>query len=128
MKLKQLSIDRLASCHPDLQRVIYRAAEISSIEFIVTEGLRSLDRQKILVSKGASKTLKSRHLTGHAVDLACLIDGNVCWDWPMYINLAKDVKEAAKIEGVPIEWGGDWVTFKDGPHYQLPWSKYPLED
>ena len=69
--------------------------------------------------------MHSRHLTGHAVDHAAPVQGQVRWDWPLYDKLAAAMKAAAKKEKVPLEWGGDWATFKDGPHYQLPWDKYP---
>ncbi len=124
MKIDPRSASRMAGVHIDLRRVIYRAAEITPIDFIVTEGLRDLDRQKQLMAAGASKTLNSRHLTGHAVDLAARLDGEIRWDWPLYHKLADAVKEAARLEGVPIEWGGDWRKFKDGPHFQLPIKVY----
>lgn len=116
---------RLEGVHPDLVRVIERTAEQGQISFIVTEGLRSPARQAELVKAGASKTMNSRHITGHAVDLAVMIGNEARWDWPLYAQLAKAVKSAAKLVGVPIEWGGDWFSFKDGPHFQLPRSKYP---
>lgn len=125
MKLNQRSVDRLKGVHPDLQRVVYRAAEITGHPFIITEGLRTLDRQRSLVAAGASKTMRSRHITGHAIDLAAMVGDEVRWDWPLYNQLAAVMKEAAQIEGVPIEWGGDWRTFKDGPHFQLPAAEYP---
>lgn len=126
-KLGTLSLNRLQGVHPDLVRVVRRAIEITDIDFTVLEGLRTLDRQKQLVAKGASKTMNSRHLTGHAVDLAPVIDGLVSWDWPLYYRLEKAMKQAAKELGIPIEWGGDWKSFKDGPHWQLPWKQYPSE-
>lgn len=119
------SLQRLEGIHPDLRRVMDRAIATTDLDFTVLEGLRSLERQKKLVASGASKTLKSRHLTGHAVDIAPLIEGAVSWDWPLYHKLAKVVKAAAAHEGVMIEWGGDWRSFKDGPHWQLPWRDYP---
>lgn len=119
------SLQRLEGIHPDLRRVMDRAIATTDLDFTVLEGLRSLERQKKLVASGASKTLKSRHLTGHAVDIAPLIEGKVSWDWPLYHKLAKIVKAAAAHEGVQIEWGGDWRSFKDGPHWQLPWRDYP---
>lgn len=119
------SLQRLEGIHPDLRRVMDRAIATTDLDFTVLEGLRSLERQKKLVASGASKTLKSRHLTGHAVDIAPLIEGKVSWDWPLYHKLAKIVKAAAAHEGVKIEWGGDWRSFKDGPHWQLPWRDYP---
>lgn len=118
---------RLLGVHPDLVRVIRRAATLSPITFMVLEGLRTPERQRELVEKGASKTMKSRHITGHAVDIAPMIGAEVRWDWPLYYDLAKVVKEAAKLEKVVIEWGGDWVTFKDGPHWQLPHHLYPAK-
>ncbi len=121
------SMKRLAEVHPDLQRVISRAEELITEDgfgFVVTEGVRTNERQKELVAKGASQTMKSRHLTGHAVDLAVTVDGEVTWNWPVYAKLAKIVKEAAQIEGVPITWGGDW-KMRDGPHFELTWKSYP---
>jgi peptidoglycan L-alanyl-D-glutamate endopeptidase CwlK len=126
-------MSRLKGVHPDLVRVVMRCAADwadPATGFIVTCGVRTLEEQKILKAKGASKTLRSRHLKAangyaHAVDLACTIKGQVRWDWPLYDRLAKRMKAAAKAEKVPLEWGGDWVSFKDGPHYQLPWKQYP---
>lgn len=117
------SRQRLVGVHPDLTRVVLRAA--NNADFAVIEGLRTLERQKYLVAKGASKTMRSRHLTGHAVDLAPVVDGNIRWDWKFFNPLAEIVKAAAKDESVFLEWGGDWLTFKDGPHWQLPWAAYP---
>jgi peptidoglycan L-alanyl-D-glutamate endopeptidase CwlK len=120
--LSPRSMSRLAGVHPDLVRVVKRAAAMSALDFTVLEGLRTVARQKLLFASGASKTMRSRHLDGHAVDLAPMLDGNVSWDWPLYHKLAKIIKAAAAAEEVPIEWGGDWRSFKDGPHWQLPWK------
>lgn len=130
MTLDDKSARRLSGVHPDLQRVIQAAAMVSPLDFIVTEGLRSLERQRQLVAAGASRTMNSRHLTGHAVDLAVLIDRQVRWDWPLYPKLAEVVKVAAKKCGVPVEWGGECFgpKFRDGPHYQLPFANYPKEN
>jgi peptidoglycan L-alanyl-D-glutamate endopeptidase CwlK len=116
---------RLDGVHPDLVRVVERAIEITPVDFTVLEGLRTLSRQKKLVAAGASRTLRSRHLTGHAVDLGAWVGGTVRWDWPLYHRIAPAVKAAAAELGVPIEWGGDWRRFKDGPHWQLPWRTHP---
>jgi peptidoglycan L-alanyl-D-glutamate endopeptidase CwlK len=98
---------------------------MSDLDFTVLEGLRTLARQKELMRNGATRTMNSRHLTGHAVDLAPMLNGKVSWDWPLYHRLAKIVKAAAAAENVPLQWGGDWRTFKDGPHWELPWKHYP---
>lgn len=122
------SLARLTGVHPDLVRVVKRAAAMSDLDFTVLEGLRTEARQKHLKAQGATKTMNSRHLTGHAVDLAPLLGGQVSWDWPLYHRLAKIVKAAAAAEQVPLTWGGDWRTFKDGPHWELPWASYPKEN
>lgn len=124
-QLSKRSKDRLSGVHPDLVRVVEKAIEISDMDFTVLEGVRSIARQQQLVAAGASKTMQSRHITGHAVDLAPYVSGQVRWDWPLYDKLSATVKKAAEEVGVPIEWGGDWVSFKDGPHFQLPRKEYP---
>ncbi len=118
--LSQKSLRRLEGVHPDLVKVVKRAIQITPIDFIVVEGLRTKERQAYLVEKGASKTMNSRHLTGHAVDLAPIVDNKVSWDWKHYYPLAEAVKKAAEEVKVKVEWGGDWKSFKDGPHWQLP--------
>lgn len=105
-------------------KVVKHALSISSVDFVVLEGLREPERQKILVESGASKTLNSRHLTGHAVDLGAWVDDKVDWSWPLYDKIAQAMKESAKQLNIPIEWGGDWESFKDGPHFQLPRKNY----
>ena len=124
-ELNQASLDRLRGVHPDLVNVVKLAIQKTTINFIVTEGLRTLERQKELVAAGASKTMKSRHLTGHAVDLAAVVGKEVRWDWPLYGKLAAAMKEAAAELKISIQWGGDWKTFRDGPHFQLDPRVYP---
>ena len=124
------SLRSMNGIHPDLRRVLDRALQESPVDFVVTEGLRTVERQRELVKQGASKTMNSRHLPGkdgksRAVDIAPMIGGQVSWDWPLYRRLAPIIKQAAKDVGVPIEWGGDWRSFKDGPHWQLPHGAYP---
>ncbi len=123
--LSARSLKRLEGVHPDLARVVHRAIELTSVDFVVTEGLRTKARQRELVAAGASQTMNSRHITGHAVDLAALVGGQVRWDWPLYGKLAEAMKAAAAELKIPLEWGGDWKTLRDGPHFQLPRGKYP---
>jgi peptidoglycan L-alanyl-D-glutamate endopeptidase CwlK len=115
----------LRGVHKDLVAVTRRALELTEVDFTVIEGLRSAARQRQLVAKGASKTMNSRHLTGHAIDIAPYIDGSIRWDWPPFYQLSDAMKKAAAERHVPLEWGGDWQSFKDGPHFQLPWAVYP---
>lgn len=135
------SLSRLQDVHPDLVRVVKRAAAMSDLDFTVLEGRRTLARQQVLVKGGASKTMNSRHLTGHAVDLAPLLGDAVSWDWPLYHRLANVMRAASAHENVPIRWGGTWKllsaiqgpitakilsrSFPDGPHFELPRANYP---
>lgn len=144
------SQSRLVGVHDDLVEVANTALQLSTVPFIVTEGLRTLERQKQLLAAGASKTLKSRHLTGHAIDVAAYIDLDgdnmkdpneaIRWDWPLYFQIAEAFRKAAEQTEVPVEWGGHWrllnnngpvvegdlAKFADGPHFQLPWRDYPV--
>lgn len=124
-QLSQRSLGRLEGVHPDLVKVVQRAIEITDLDFAVLEGVRSLETQQEYLKKGATTTLRSRHLTGHAVDLGAYLGGAIRWEWPLYETIAKHVKQAATELNVPLEWGGDWKKFKDGPHFQLPWADYP---
>lgn len=121
------SAGNLRGVHPDLVRVMARARALSPLEFVVIEGLRTTERQRQLVASGASKTLNSRHLTGHAVDIVPRdpATGKLVFDWPLYHRLAPAVKAAAQELSVPIVWGGDWRTFRDGPHFELDRGRYP---
>ena len=124
-RLSQKSLDRLSGVHPDLVDVVKRAIEITEVDFAVLEGVRSKARQEQLFKQKATKTMNSRHLTGHAVDLGAYVGGSVRWDWPLYYQIADAMKAAAEELDVPLTWGGDWKTFPDGPHFELPWANYP---
>lgn len=149
--LSRRSEERLAGLHPDLERVVRLAIRKTSVDFVVLEGLRSLQRQKQLVAQGKSKTLDGRHLTGHAVDLGAYVSGQVSWDWEHYYRLAEAMRDAAIELGVPVVWGGVWDkrlnllhdtklavadyvksrkavgrdAFIDGPHFELDRREYP---
>jgi peptidoglycan LD-endopeptidase CwlK len=124
-RFSQRSLKSMKGIHPELRRVINRALQESPRDFVVIEGLRTEERQRELVASGASKTMNSRHLTGHAVDLVPIgNDGKAAFDWPLYHQLAPAVKAAAEKDGVKIVWGGDWRTFKDGPHFELDRKVY----
>lgn len=128
------SLDNLQGVHPDLVAVARRALEITPVDFMVIDGLRTLEEQRILVRRGFSKTMNSRHLTGHAVDMVPWgdfdndgdIDGTDLFSfWPQYRTIAQAMKVAAGELGVDLEWGGDWKKFRDGPHFQLSRKAYP---
>jgi peptidoglycan L-alanyl-D-glutamate endopeptidase CwlK len=120
------SLKALEGIHPDLRRVFDRALQESPLDFVVIEGLRTVERQRQLVRAGASKTMNSRHITGHAVDIVPVgPNGKIAFDWPLYHRIAPAVKAAAKAEGVAIVWGGDWKSFRDGPHFELDRRAYP---
>jgi len=118
-RMDERSRKRLQSVHPTLIKLMTDYARHARQAFIVTEGVRTPQRQAELVKAGASRTLNSKHLTGKAVDLAVVVGGEVRWDWPLYRLLADDLKAFAKQQGVPIIAGADWPKFRDGPHFEL---------
>jgi len=107
-KLSQRSLDRLEGVKPELVDVVKRAIELTTIDFGVIEGLRTEERQKELVAKGASKTMKSKHLTGDAVDLMAYIGSRASWEIKCYDEIADAMKAAAKELGVGLIWGCAW--------------------
>ena len=135
MILDDRSVRRLVGVHPDLVAVVKEAASNADDEtFIVTEGSRTYARQVELFTAKKSKTMNSRHLTGHAVDLAVWYDRDadrvvdadeLSWKFADYQKLADLVKTTAARLDVTIVWGGDWAQFRDGPHFELDRRHYP---
>jgi peptidoglycan L-alanyl-D-glutamate endopeptidase CwlK len=118
----------LENIHPDLLGVVMAAGELCSekgLDFIVTDGHRTVEEQREFVRTGKSKTMKSRHLGGFAIDYVALVSGRVTYDVEVMTEIAECFKRAASSCNVPIVWGGDWVSFKDTPHIQLCASRYP---
>ncbi|KHK65874.1 M15 family metallopeptidase [Pseudomonas frederiksbergensis] len=151
-KLGDVSIFELKNVHEDLVSVVKRALELTVQDFVVHDGIRSVVEQKKLMTAGASKTMDSRHLTGHAVDLVPYINGKLRWEWEPIYKIADAVRIAAKELEIPIRWGGAWdinftdsealpeylvldyvnrlkktgkKAFIDGPHFELPRKTYP---
>lgn len=132
--LDPVSESKLKGVHPDLVNVVRKAADACSVRFVVTEGLRTIEREKILIQQGFS-SLKDprdcRHCPtngwGHAVDLAPLDDhGKPTWAHiPPFLTIAAAMKKAAADFKIPLRSGCDWKTFKDYPHHELPAAKYP---
>jgi peptidoglycan L-alanyl-D-glutamate endopeptidase CwlK len=150
--LSKKSLKNLEYVHEDLCLVVNRAIELTDTDFMVFEGYRSVTRQKALVKAGASHTMNSRHLSGHAVDLVPVLTGMPRWDWPLCYRVAEAMKLAALEYSIPIVWGGVWDrilngfekscedevmdyvarrrnlgdrAFIDGPHFELPRENYP---
>ena len=140
------SLTNMYGIHPDLRTVMNHALSVSTVDMSVIEGLRSEERQRKLVAQGKSQTMKSRHLTGHAVDVVPWVNGQITWDWDFYYPMADAIMKAAKSTNIPIRWGGNWHvkdirswdgtaeelakdypgSFSDGPHFELTWGDYPL--
>lgn len=117
-RLSTKSFNNLKGVKPQLVSVVLRAIEITTQDFTVIEGLRTLERQKMLVAQGKSQTLKSKHLTGDAVDLGAWVDGQISWDAKHYDAIKEAMFKAAEEKGVKLVWGGVW-SFKDLVHFQL---------
>lgn len=124
-KLSKRSENNLVGVNADLVKIVRLALTLSTVDFGITEGLRSRERQKQLLAQGKSQTMNSRHITGHAVDVVAYLGSQVSWEWKYYEQIASAFKKAAAELNIPVEWGGDWKTLKDGPHFQLPHRDYP---
>lgn len=107
-KLSQRSLDRLEGIDDELIAVVKRAIELTTVDFGVTEGLRTEERQKKLMAAGRSQTMRSKHLEGKAFDIVAYVDGDVAWELNLYDDIADAVKAAAIELGVKIKWGAAW--------------------
>ena len=147
-KLSNRSLSRLEGVNSHLVKVVKRAIELTSVDFAVTEGLRTLEKQQKLVAQGRSQTLNSKLILGNAVDLMAWVDGEPCWELNVYDEIADAMKKAAIENNVPIRWGAAWHIdnicewkgsmedamnayvdlrrsqgrrpFIDGPHFEIP--------
>ena len=122
-KLSKKSLAKLNKVNPDLQKLVKNAIGLSTIDFGISEGMRTKERQQILYDTGKSQTMNSRHLTGHAVDVYAWKDGAVSWEFEDYETINVAFSQAAKLTNIPYVWGGSWKTFKDGPHFELKREK-----
>ena len=122
------SLGNLEGIHEDLRAVCEKAIELSEefgVDFIVTDGCRTMEEQVAFVKAGKSRTLHSRHLGGFAVDVVALVNGRVSYDKEPMSRVAACFKKAALKLRIPLNWGGDWKTFKDTPHFELDKGSYP---
>lgn len=113
------SKEKLQGVDPRLIKVAELALQRSPFDFGISEGLRTAQRQKELVADGKSQTLKSRHLVGRAIDFVIFINGKANWDLANYEKVAQVFLDVGKEQGVDLEAGAFWKSFKDGPHIQL---------
>jgi peptidoglycan L-alanyl-D-glutamate endopeptidase CwlK len=128
------SQSNLIGIHEDLEAIVRLAITLTTVDFSVLEGMRTRTRQAELIKQGVSWTMNSRHLTGHAVDVAPWMNGRVYWPpvgtesdhatWKPYFEIANAMKLAACRLDIVIEWGVD-LWKKDAPHYQMSWNDYP---
>ncbi len=130
--LNERSMRNLQGVHPDLQNLCIAVSE--RVSFVITEGLRTKERQAKLVAEGKSRTMNSRHITGHAIDFVPwddkdgdgTVDANeISWKLADFIPIADVFKEEARKMQIRIVWGGDWTSFRDGPHIELDRRDYP---
>ena len=112
-KLSSRSLKKLDGVHPDMVATVKRAIELTTVDFGVTYGVRTLEEQKKLYASGRSQTMKSKHLIqgdgySHAVDLVAYDGPNVVWELNVYDNIADAMAEAANEVGCKIKWGAAW--------------------
>jgi len=120
------SLRNLRDVHPDLISLAHYALTLTPVDFGITEGRRSPARQQALIKQGLSRTANSRHLTGHAIDIIAYPTPAGSWEFTYYQLIAEAFMQASGAIGIPVEWGGNWEKFQDGPHFQLPWEHYPV--
>jgi peptidoglycan L-alanyl-D-glutamate endopeptidase CwlK len=114
------SKSNLSGVKPQLQALFNEAITNSPHDFVITCGMRTIEEQRVLVATGKSTTMKSKHLTGHAVDFACFDEaGKITWEGEYYKAVSAHIKKVASKQGIKITWGGDWQSFVDMPHFQL---------
>lgn len=114
----------LTGVHPDLVKLMWECITNAPHDFTITEGLRSSTRQQRLVDEGKSKTLNSRHITGHAVDIAIIKDGKAIWDVQPFEEVIVHIEQVASSLNIPIVCGGRWKSFPDWPHIELDRKVY----
>ena len=119
------SEQRLQGVHPDLVKIVRRALQLSAVDFSVVEGVRSLERQRELFAAGKSRTMRSRHITGHAVDLYPVSRAGEDWVREDFEPVVAAMQQAALELGLPLECGHFWKSFPDSPHHQLSATAYP---
>ena len=107
-RLSQRSLDRMEGVDERLVAVVKYAINATKTDFGVIQGLRTIEMQKALVAKGASQTMKSKHLDGLAVDLMAFVSGRGSWELNLYDDLADAMKEGAELAGVAVRWGAAW--------------------
>ena len=143
------SLQNLSGIHPDLRKVADRALQLTTQDMTVIEGIRSVERQRQLLAQGHTRTMNSRHITGHAIDV---VPWPVDWDdWDKFDSLATAFAQASRELEIPITWGAAWhknldqfttgkearedytktrrkqkrPVFLDGVHYELCRKAYP---
>ena len=118
-KLSESSLSKLVGVNQQLVDVVKLAITKSPLDFKVTEGLRTAERQCELLTQKKTQTLKSRHIVGQAVDICVIINGKANWDFDNYKKVADVFYACAEELNVKITWGGIWKSFRDGPHFQI---------
>ncbi|TXH10056.1 MAG: M15 family peptidase [Spirochaetes bacterium] len=124
-RFSKRSLSNLEGVHPDLVAVAKMALGLSPVDFVVIDGLRTIEEQKILVAKGKSRTLDSRHLTGHAIDVAAYVNNGISWDFAPYEQIAAAFEIASGRLKVPLVCGINWASFVDAGHFELDRGAYP---
>jgi peptidoglycan L-alanyl-D-glutamate endopeptidase CwlK len=95
-KLSNRSLERLEGVDERLVTIVKTAIHLTKIDFGVVCGLRTIEEQRELVEKGASQTMKSKHIDGLAVDLMAYIGSRASWELNLYDDIADAMAQAAR--------------------------------
>lgn len=114
----------LIGVHPKLIQLAEVALSYSTVDFGISEGLRTIERQRELVSSGKSLTMNSYHLPqednySHAIDVYAYVQGKTSYRERDMKAIAKAMYRASAELGIWIEWGGLWTDLVDLPHWQI---------
>lgn len=118
---------KIEDLHPYVEKLCRQfivECKLAGIDVMITSTYRDNEYQDFLYGKGRTdKTSKivtnakgsqSIHNYRLAFDFVPLVDGRAQWN---NLNLFKQCGEIAQQVG--LEWGGDWVKFRDYPHCQF---------
>ena len=122
--VKSLNLLNNPKLNPSLRTLFMEAIKDAPLDFTIIETVRTKEKQLEYVTKGASKTMRSRHIPEtnssgfcEAVDAAPYpIDWN---DKERFKKLAAHILKKANQLNIPITWGGNFKTLVDMPHYEL---------
>lgn len=132
-KFSQRSINNLQFVDKDLVETCYLALDLSTVDFGISEGLRTKSKQKELFDDGKTQTMNSKHLDNPstpdiidswAIDVYAYVNGSVSWEIKHYIQIAEAFRQAGIELNNKIRWGGSWTILNNEPSAEVAYENY----